>query len=242
MFGYWKRCAWPGRRLRVRADGASDAQDTCRVLAETTLIALGRIDAKNTSGDYRPSEINRSKMLAGLARSLILAELDVMCWHKPSRTSKSVSETIPFCAHCPVASPGRTTSLAYREGRWGDAGGAGAVGVRLPRACDELASLTAVTPQPPADFRRAADVQVQMCRLRRVESLSPRFASRRAGLSSRLPQDRSHAFGVAHPAIQMAIWTSGPTNARVRRFLSAPKNTASHDRRLAEYHEDLENT
>ena len=219
----------------ARGDGKKsdevNARETCRLLAEAAVAALEAIDARKEPGDWRMSRIERSTLLARLARALLAADLDDLLSRVVAHVLESPKRYPLRTVHIPaLAKLGPWLKNNLKRCRpalshWGT-------------ACrEQLESLTAAAPQPPPDFRRDADVK---CNCQDCAELK-RFLHD--------PQQREHGFQMPqqrrdHLESNLRTYHCDldcRTDKRPRpQILICTKNTASHERRLKEYQEDLE--
>ncbi len=216
-----------GRQKRNESEG----HDMCRVLGESTVAALIKIDAQKDSSDWRLSRIERATLLARLARAMLAGDLDAL-----------LSRVVAHVLSSPKRYPVRTVHVPAlaRLASWltENLKHASPALSKWIAACDEqLDSMTAAAPQPPADFRRDADLK---CDCRDCADLK-RFL--------RDPRERERAFQMpqhrrGHLESNIREYTCDlncTTNKRPRpQILVCTKNTASYERRLKEHQENLE--
>ncbi len=219
----------------ARGDGKKsdevNARETCRLLAEAAVAALEAIDARKEPGDWRMSRIERSTLLARLARALLAADLDDLLSRVVAQVLESPKRYPLRTVHVPALAklgPWLKDNLkSYRPAlsHWG-------------AACrEQLESLTAAPPQPPRDFGRGANVT---CDCQDCAELK-RFLhdSQQREHSFQMPQQRRD-----HLESNIRTYHCDldcRTDKRPRpQILICTKNTASHERRLKEYQEDLE--
>src|SRR5665213_93323 len=208
-----------------------DAIETCRKAAKAAVTALLDIDVKGDSNDWRAAELNRPAILAALTRALLLAELDEML-------AQVIEHVGKFAARYPLRSA-QLPALAELT-RWLKENlnhCPAALSQWVVRCRDELAVLSSIAPPPPADFRRDADIE---CKCIDCAELK-RFLLD--------PPEELHGFQMAETRrkhLRDSINDNGfdltcKTDKNRRPFnLVCAKNTKSYDRKLSQYHEDLE--
>jgi 2OG-Fe(II) oxygenase superfamily len=133
----WKQKGWP---------------KVCGVLAQSAQSALEKIDQEKESYDYRGRDLNRAKVLAGLARSLLAAEQFELLGRLVTHTLAQPKKYPLTAVHVAAL----TTLQPWLEknvkkpcpplAHWIDA------------CCEQLEGLTAQAPQAPTDFRRSAAI------------------------------------------------------------------------------------
>jgi hypothetical protein len=136
--------------------------ELCASLAGATLKALETID-QQADQDWRAKEIDRTKLLASLARSLLASEQSELL-------ARLVDHTLSRPAQYPF--PDLHFKVLTALGPWlkKNVKKRSAALARWVAACREkLESLTAQIPQPPADWRRPSEVS---CRCRDCAGLS----------------------------------------------------------------------
>jgi hypothetical protein len=217
---------------RGAAGAGSDARlAVCRDLCGTMAAALARVDAKREPDDWRVGRVDRSTVLAALARAFVSAG-----------AGGALDRAVRHAAAHPNLYPLRDVRVpALLElAAWSNKGpkrpAAPLLLGWLTESAAELASLAAQRPQPPADFRRDANVN---CKCADCAELK-RFLGD--------PDAEVHGFRMAQARrdhLESNIRThqcdlSCQTDRRPRpQVLICTKNTASHERRVKQYEEDL---
>lgn len=219
------------RLRRVTKSEAAAADETCRLLAQSTVAALDGIDTEPAPVEWRMARIERATLLARLTRALLATGLEDL-----------LSQVVAHALGLPkrYSLHGVQLPALAKLGPWLIEN----LQVHSPAlsqwivACErDLESLTAAVPQPPADFTRDANVA---CKCRECAELNRFLAD---------PQEREHSFQLRQDRrthLEQNIRSSKSdldctTNTRPRpQILICTKNTASHERRLKQYHENLE--
>jgi hypothetical protein len=126
--------------------------ELCQALAPAVVQALETVDQEKKPHDFRASHVDRTKVLTVLARALLASE-------QPALLSRLVAHTLARPEKYPLTVaqvPALTALQPWLKSH---------VKKRCPplshwiaSCCAQLESLTAQAPQPPADYRRAADV------------------------------------------------------------------------------------
>ena len=205
--------------------------ELCTTLSQALVTAVERADRGRSQDDWRTRRVDRGEVLAGLARSLILAgEGDLLS--RVVAHALSAPKTYPHqSAHMPALASLRPW-LAKN------------VKTPLPAlttwlsACrEQLESLTAKAPEAPKTFQRAAEIdcKCQDCAelktfLKDPGESSHRFSmrqDRRDHLANNIRQHKSD--------LDLRTETRGSPHT-----LICTKNTASFQERTKTYHQDLE--
>jgi hypothetical protein len=205
--------------------------ELCRALAQTLVTALEQIDQEAAVRDWRAGTVKRGEVLAGLARSLLASE---QC----ELLGRVVDHALARPGKYPLRDAHVTALTAL--GPW--------LGKNVKKPCpplsrwlawcrEQLEALTAETPQPPADFRRAAPIT---CRCADCGELK-RFLED--------PGEQVHRFRVAearrkhlessirqhHCDLDLRTERAGSPYTLV-----CTKNTASYKEKLKTFHKDQE--
>ena len=124
----------------------------CGVVARAMLSTLGTIDREQPSFEYGTPKVDRAKVFAGLARTLLAAgqfeELSRLVAHAfahPDVYPLSLAHVAALTTLRPWLKKNVKKSCPQLS-QW------------ITACCGQLESLTAAIPQPPADFRRAASL------------------------------------------------------------------------------------
>lgn len=219
-----------GARGDARKGESPDTRGTCRPLAEITVAALHDIDAKKEPDDWRLTKTDRSPMLTGLTRALLAAELDDL-----------LGKLVAHIQHSPALYALRPVQLPVFAalGPWlleNLKQCPSALSHWIATCRQQLESLTAAVPQPPGDFRRDADIK---CGCRDCAELK-RFL-----LDSEHGEGRFQMAQARRRHLESLINRAGcdlnckTDTRRNPQILVCTKNTASYERRLKQYREDL---
>jgi hypothetical protein len=203
--------------------------ELCRSLAHVLVEALEGLDEKKSPPDWRARPVKRAEVLVGLARALLATEqfellsrvvahalADPRTYPLTEAHVAALTTLKPWLAKhikepCPPLS------------HWLDA------------CCQQLESLTAQTPQPPADFRRPAALS---CTCPDCTELSRFLDDRREKVHrfSVAEARRNHLDGIIR---QNHCDLDCTTERRGRPYtLICTKNTASYHASLRKFHED----
>jgi hypothetical protein len=205
-------------------------QSLCEALARTSVAALESLDEHPAKDDWHLREVDRSAVLVSLARALLATGQDGLLARLIDH-SLAHPRVYPLTeAH--VAALGKlapwlkknVTKRSAALARW------------LAACREQLEALTAEMPQPPADFRRPAEVSCNCADCRELKRFLAdakeevhRFTvaeARRQHLESSIRHDR--------------LDVDTRTERRGRPYtLIGTKNTKSYQARLKKYHEDL---
>lgn len=203
----------------------------CAVLSRELVAALESIDQQSATNDWRAKPVKRSEVLAALARSLIaIKQLELL--------SRVVSHALALPAKYPlqlahVAALASLKSWLPKHVKEPCA----AVSQWITACCDQLAALTAQAPQPPADFRRAADVSCTCSHCRELKRflLDPLESTQRFRLRQQLRDHLENSVRQQHCDVDCATDRRGSPQTLV-----CTKNTASFQQRLKTYQQDQE--
>ncbi len=205
--------------------------ELCAALAPATLLALERIDQETAATAYRARQLDRAKLLAGLARALLATEqfelLARVVAHTLARPEKYPLTLVHLSAlttlgpwlekHVQQPCPGLS--------HW------------ITACAEQLKSLTTAAPQPPADLRRTAAITCTCAdcgELRRFLE-DPREREHRFRAAE---ARRSHLEGIIHQHhcdLDLKTERKGSPYTLV-----CTKNTASYQAKLAKFHQDQE--
>jgi hypothetical protein len=134
----------------AKARPKEEWSELCRVLARAMLEALEAIDRETAAPDWRVREVDRSAVLAGLARSLLASEQDDLL-------ARLVAHALAKPEKYPLRQAHVAALTALKP--WLDRNlkkPSAALSHWIARCCEQLEALTARAPQAPADFRRGA--------------------------------------------------------------------------------------
>jgi hypothetical protein len=216
---------------RISKGDEAEAAQTCRLLAETLLTALDRIDTKPAESDWRMRRVERAMMVARFSRALLAAGLDDLLAQFVLHAFDRFDLYSLRKVHIPALAklgPWAKDNLKHRSpalAKW------------IATCQGELELLTASQPQPPADFRRDDNIK---CKCQDCAELK-RFL--------RDPKEREHSFQMPQQRrdhLENNIRSGRcdldcTTNKRPRpQILICTKNMASYERQLKEYHENLD--
>jgi hypothetical protein len=208
-----------------------EGTELCQVLARSLVEALERIDQEAARYDWRARNVDRGKELAALARSLLATGQDELLSrlvdHALARPEKYPLTTVHMGALTALEPWLKKNVKEPSDGlsHW------------LAACREQLEALTAQTPQPPADFRRDAEIS---CKCADCAELK-RFLKD--------PAEPVHHFRAAEPRRQHLesnirqhhIDLDLRTERRGSPYtLVCTKNQASYEAKLKKFHEDQE--
>jgi hypothetical protein len=205
--------------------------EVCGALAEAAVLALGRVDQEQPASDYWPRQVERARVLAGLARALLATE---QC----ELLSGVVAHALCRPEKYPLTQAHMTALTAL--GPW--------LGKNVEKPCpglthwvaacrEELEALTAEMPQPPPDFRRPGALS---CKCADCGELKQFLEG---------PHDREHRFRVREDRRQhlQGVIRRHQCDLDLRtdrgsrpHTLVCTKNTAAYEAKLKTFHQNQE--
>ena len=201
----------------------------CGMLAEAAISALQAVDGEKD--DWRAARLNRAEILAGLVRSLLAAEqieaLAGLLAYISTSTKRYPLRNVQIDALLELR-PWLVKHVhepCTPQSEW------------LAACREQLESLTAEAPKPPADFRRGAAITCQCADCRELVKFLLD------------PQEQVHRFAVRKDRRQHLHQVIDRHQCDVEHVterrgspqtLVCTKNTASFQRRLRQYEEDKE--
>src|ERR1700722_8854221 len=204
--------------------------ELCQALAQAILQALETID-REAQPDYRSMSLNREKLLAGLAQTLLaseqFAQLSRLVAHVLARPEKYPLLPLQF-----AVLTGLEPWLVKNAKK-----PCPALSDWIASCCAQLEALTEKMPTPPADFRRPVPV---LCNCKDCGDLK-RFLDDPNEPTRRFPivqSQRKHVISIVeqyHCDIDCSI-----DRSKSPHVLVCTKNTASYQANLATYHANRE--
>lgn len=203
----------------------------CKALARETVLALERLDAEKQPVHYWPAKSERSAVLAGLVRALLVTG-------QPDLLDRLITHTLALPKKYPLtaAHVAALTTLGpwFKKNvkqpcpplaRWLD-------------ACrEQFEDLTATTPQPPADFRRSATIACKCPECTALKQFLQNPQEKVHRLRAKEDRRRHLADTIRHAHCDLDCTTDRSGSPHT---LVCTKNTASYQAKLKKFHEDQE--
>ncbi len=216
---------------RAARDKSAEARKTCHELAESVLAAMLAIDSRTETEEWRLSRLNRVETLVGLTRATLAIGADALL----VRLLAHVRNTLRRYPLRTVQVPALMKLSNWLQSNVKHAPESSLMWIS---ACiDQLAAMTSTPPQAPTDFRRAANIDCKCddCNQLKQFLSDPQLPEQGFKIAERR---RKHLAGnIDHARCDLTYTTDKRTTPQI---LVCTKTTASYERGLTEYQEDLD--
>ncbi|MCX7418042.1 MAG: 2OG-Fe(II) oxygenase [Planctomycetia bacterium] len=225
-----KSASFKSKTKAVPVETNSTRYDCCRSLATRVINALVRLDSTKEKGSYYGNDINRTALLTELTRALIATD-------QHDLLSQVIEHTLAIPEKYPLIT---AHVVALNElAKWLQkhlTQPCAAVTNWIAAISSQLATRTTSEPQPPADFRRPATLKCSCadCKLVNTFLTNPSASTHRLRARQQIRDHVNNNIRNSECDLQTTTDTKGSPHTLV-----CTKTTASFERSLKTYHEDV---